>query len=91
MREAWASRGVNTITREWRRAQRQRRASHARSIGVKSSPVNTPQKQRKIPVQCSNRKSVTFRTSLTGLSVKRGEYYKEGVETSTTSEVTCNM
>ena len=31
--------------------------------------VNTPQKQRSTPVQCSSRKSVTFRTSLTGLSV----------------------
>jgi len=34
-----------------------------------SSLVNTPQKQRNTPVQFSSRKSVTFRTSLTGLRV----------------------
>jgi len=31
--------------------------------------VSTPRKQRNTPVQYSSRKSVTFRTSLTGLSV----------------------
>ena len=30
-----------------------------------SSLINTPQKQRNTPVQCSSRKSATFRTSLT--------------------------
>jgi len=34
-----------------------------------SSLVDTPQKQRNTPVQCSSRKSVTFRSSLTGLGV----------------------
>ena len=36
---------------------------------VNSSLVNTPQIQRNTPVQYSSRKRVTFRTTLTGLSV----------------------
>ena len=46
-----------------------RRPGHRRAqAGRWSSPVNTPQIQRNTSVQCSSRKSVTFRTSLTGLS-----------------------
>ena len=46
-----------------------RRPGHRRAqAGRWSSPVNTPQIQRNTSVQYSSRKSVTFRTSLTGLS-----------------------
>ena len=55
-------------------AHRRRRSTNGRwglceCLSAYSSPDDTPQIQRNTPVQYSSRKSVTFRSSLTGLSI----------------------